>query len=320
MKILLKILSFIYIAAIKSRNLYYDFFPPKPLDFPVISVGGIRAGGSGKTPLADWIIGIIEKSGKTPVLFSRGYGRKCAQTQIVAPRDVCSWEQVGDEPLLLKRHRKNLWLAVDADRRRAEKQLRKFNLKNIVGVMDDGFQHRKFPRNLDIVIISSGDLSDKMLPLGRLREPVKSLKRADLIVSQEKIGNEKYCAVKFRAGEFVNAVSGEKKTYFDEEILCFCGIARPERFLKSVNDLTKKSNKFLFFGDHHIYSNKDYKILNTVSQAVLITTEKDFVRLDAKKMENADKLWYLYYGIEIDDENCAFIENKIFRICGVKNG
>jgi tetraacyldisaccharide 4'-kinase len=315
----LKNLSFIYLIVVKIRNLYYDFFSPKPLSFPVISVGGIRAGGSGKTPLADWIIGKIEESGKTPVLFSRGYGRKSSQTQIVAPKDVCSWEQVGDEPLLLKRHHKNLWLAVDANRRRAEKKLQKFNLKNIVGVMDDGFQHRKFPRNLDIVIISSNDLSDKMLPLGRLREPIKSLKRADVIASQEKIESKKYCALKFYTGEFVNAVSGEKKTSFNEEILCFCGIARPERFLKSVNDLTKKSNKFLFFGDHHQYSNKDYKILNSASQAVLITTEKDFVRLDVKKMENADKLWYLCYGVEINDENCAFIENKIFRICGVKN-
>jgi len=319
MKILLKILSVIYITAIKIRNLYYDFFPPKPFDFPVISVGGIRAGGSGKTPLADWIIGKIEESGKTPVLFSRGYGRKSAQTQIVAPKDVCSWEQVGDEPLMLKRHHKNLWLAVDGNRRRAEKKLQKFNLKNIVGVMDDGFQHRKFPRNLDIVVISCDDLSDKTLPLGRLREPINSLKRADVVVSQEKIENEKYCAIKFCAGEFVNAVSGEKKTNFDEEILCFCGIARPERFLKSVNDLTEKSNKFLFFGDHHKYSNKDYKTTNSASQAVLITTEKDFVRLDVKKMENADKLWYLSYGVEIDDENRAFIENKIFRVCGVKN-
>jgi tetraacyldisaccharide 4'-kinase len=319
MKVLFIFLSFIYGIVVKIRNSYYDLFQPEPLDFPVISVGGIRAGGSGKTPLADWIIGEIEKNGKTPVLFSRGYGRKSAQTQIIAPQDICSWEQVGDEPMLLKKHRKNLWLAIDGNRCRAEKKLRKFNLKNIIGVMDDGFQHRKFPRNLDIVIISPDDFSDKMLPHGRLREPIKSLKRADVVVSQEKIKNEKSCAIKFRAGEFVNAVSGERKTNFEAEILCFCGIARPERFLKSVNDLTEKSNKFIFFGDHHRYPNKDYEILNSAFQAVLITTEKDFVRFDIKKMENADKLWYLCYSADIDDENCAFLKNKIFEVCGVKN-
>ena len=314
----MKILSFIYLVIVKIRNLYYDFFPPENLDFPVISVGGIRAGGSGKTPLADWVIGKIEETGKTPVLFSRGYGRKSAQTEILTPDDECFWEQVGDEPLLLKNHHPNLWLAIDGNRTRAEKKLRSFNLKNIAGIMDDGFQHRKFPRNLDIVIITPDDLNDKMLPLGRLRESAKSLSRADIVVSQEKFENPKNCLVKFCAKEFVNAVSGEKKTNFEEEILCFCGIARPERFLKSVNDLTKKSVKCLFFGDHHQYSKKDYEILNSASQAVLITTEKDFVRLDTKKMENADKLWYLSYRVEVYDENCEFLKNKIFEICGVK--
>jgi tetraacyldisaccharide 4'-kinase len=312
-------LSLIYLIFIEIRNLYYELLPPKNLDFPVISVGGIRAGGSGKTPLADWVIGRIEEIGKTPVLFSRGYGRKSSQTEIIAPDDECSWEQVGDEPLLLKRHHPNLWLVIDGKRKRGEKKLRSFNLKNIVGVMDDGFQHRKFPRNLDIVIISDDDLKDKMLPSGRLREPQKSLNRADVIVAPEKLDGKKNVKAEFCVYKFVNAVSGEKEVIFDSEILCFCGIARPERFLNSVNNLTKKSNDFIFFADHHKYSEDDYKMLNAASQAVFITTEKDFVRLDTKKMEKADKLWYLSYGVEVNGYDCEFLKNKIFEVCGEEN-
>jgi tetraacyldisaccharide 4'-kinase len=314
-----RILSLIYILIITIRNFYYDRFPPKALDFPVISVGGIRAGGSGKTPLTDWVINKITQAGKTPVLFSRGYGRISKRTKIVAPQDESSWEKVGDEPMMLKNHHKNLWLVIDGNRKRGEKKLRCFNLKNIVGIMDDGFQHRKFWRNLDIVIITPEDLADMMLPLGRLREPTKSLERAGVIISQEKIESKKNCVVKFCAKEFVNAVSGEKKERFDEEILCFCGIARPERFLRSVDEITRKSNKHLFFNDHHKYSSNDYKILNSASQAELITTEKDFVRLNTKKLENVHKLWYLSYGVEVDYENNEFLKTKIFEVCGVKN-
>jgi tetraacyldisaccharide 4'-kinase len=302
------------------RSLYYDFFSPKAQSFPVISVGGIRVGGSGKTPLTDFVISKIEEAGFTPVLFSRGYKRKSNRTQIVSPESKTTWEEVGDEALMLKTHHKNLWLAIDAKRKRAEKKLRAFGLKNIVGVMDDGFQHRQFARNLDIVILSPNDLNDKMLPYGRLRESAKSLKRADLIVSQEKIESHKNCLVSFAAGEFINAISGEKKTSFDEEILCFCGIARPQRFVDSVKELTKKDFECLFFPDHHRYCDKDYKKLNSAPQAVLVTTEKDFMRLDTKKTEKMQNLWYLSYGVKVEAENDGLITNKILGVCGEKNG
>ena len=311
-----RLLSLIYLFVINLRNRYYDRFPPKKLDFPVISVGGIRAGGSGKTPLTDWIIERIEETGKTPVLFSRGYKRLSRRTEIVAPDDETCWQAVGDEPAMLKRRHKKLWLAIDANRKRAERKLRAFGLKNIVGVMDDGFQRRDFWRDLDVVILAPSDLTDNVLPSGLLREPVKSLERADITASQKEIKNGKNCIVEFVAEEFVNAKSGEKKLNFDDEILCFCGIARPQRFLDSVNRLTKKENKHLFFPDHHRYCDKDYKTLSSASQAVLVTTEKDFMRLDAKKTEKLQNLWYLSYRARIENESYVFIKNKILEICG----
>ena len=317
--LLLKAISKIYSLAVTLKNLRYDKHPPKPLNFPVISVGGIRAGGSGKTPLADWVIAKTVEAGKTPVLFSRGYKRLSKQTEIVPPCCETSWQAVGDEPLMLKSHHKTLWLAIDPNRRRAEKKLRAFGLTNIVGIMDDGFQHRKFPRNLDIVIITENDLTDEMLPSGRLREPKTSLHRADVIVSTQKIANPKCCVVKFTSREFVNVVSGERRTSFDGDILCFCGIARPERFFQSVEKLTGKECAKLVFPDHHRYTDKDYKKLNSAPQAVFVTTEKDFVRLDTKKTEITKNLWYIPYVMEVESESDKFLNNKILDVCGVKD-
>jgi len=312
--LLLNPLSKIYLFIINLINYRFDKFPPKPLDFPVISIGGIRAGGSGKTPFADLIIGKVSEMGKTPVLFSRGYKRISKQTEIVPPDCETNWQAVGDEPLMLKKHHKNLWLAIDPNRRRAERKLRSFGLKNIVGIMDDGFQHRKFPRDLDIVILTETDLTDKVLPSGRLREPIKSLERADIIVSAQKTDSPKNCVIEFVAEEFANAVSGEKKTEFDGDILCFCGIARPQRFIDSVKKLTGKDCKTMIFSDHHKYNNADYNALNSASQAVFITTEKDFMRIDTEKSEFLQKLWYIPYRIRVNPEDNNFLSNKISEL------
>jgi len=337
MKIFLWILSQIYLFVINLRNSKYDRYSPQDFGFPVISVGGIRAGGSGKTPICDKIIQEIEDLGKIPVLFSMGYKRKSRKTEIIPPEQKTSWGIVGDEPLMLKTRRKSLWLAIDVDRNRAAKKLLERNdidKKNIVGIMDDGFQHRKFRRNLDIVVLSPNDLQDKMLPLGRLREPIKSLERANIIVSQTPIPvgadprvcpmsacptkNTKNLVVEFVANEFINVVSGEKKLNFDEEILCFCGIARPERFVASIEKLTGKAPKHVFFSDHHKFRDKDYALLNSASQEVLVTTQKDFMRLDEEKTEKLQNLWYLSYSVVMDDENDSFLKKKIKEVVGVK--
>jgi tetraacyldisaccharide 4'-kinase len=319
--ILLKLLSKIYLFVINIINFYYDKFPPKSLGFPVICVGGIRAGGSGKTPLTDWVIGKITEAGKTPVLFSRGYKRISKKTEVIPSYCETTWETVGDEPMMLKNHRKNLWLAIDKNRHKAAKKLcKEFSLakSNIVGIMDDGFQHRKFPRNLDIVILTETDLTDDILPFGRLREPVKSLERADVIVTTQKIDNPKNCVVKFVSDGFVNVLSKFKQTKFDGDIFAFCGIARPERFFKNVESITKKPCKKLSFPDHYRYKNKDYKMLNSATEATFVTTEKDFVRFDTKKTVFDEKLWSLSYRISIEAENEEFLSRKILEICRSK--
>ncbi|MCL2846021.1 MAG: tetraacyldisaccharide 4'-kinase [Chitinivibrionia bacterium] len=319
MKLFLWILSQIYLFVINLRNSKYDRYSPQDFGFPVISVGGIRAGGSGKTPICDKIIQEIEELGKIPVLFSRGYKRKSRKTEIISPDEKTSWEIVGDEPLMLKTRQKSLWLAIDADRNRTAKKLLErsdIDKKNIVGIMDDGFQCRSFKRNLDIVVITPNDLQDKMLPLGRLREPVKSLERADIIVSQTPIPTPKNLVVEFVANEFVNVVSGEKKTNFDEDFLCFCGIARPERFVASIKKLTGKEPKYVFFPDHHKFCDKDYAMLNSAPQAALATTQKDFMRLDEEKTEKLQNLWYLSYNVVMDIVNSNFLKDKIKEVVG----
>jgi len=193
--------------------------------------------------------------------------------------------------------------------------------------MDDGFQRRDFKRDLDIVVLSPNDLQDKVLPLGRLREPTKSLERADITVSQTPIpvgADPRVCPIKkaenivveFTTNEFINVVSGEKKTNFNEDLLCFCGIARPERFVASVEKLTKKVSKHIFFPDHHKFRNKDYALLNSAPQATLITTQKDFMRLNEEKTEKLQNLWYLSYSVVMDAENERYFRGKIKEVVG----
>lgn len=310
------LLSFFYEQIIRIRNNIFDHNSPQKLPFPVISIGGISAGGTGKTPLTASIIEFCISQGKTPILFSRGYGRKSKQTIIAPPSQTdISWENVGDEPAMLRKRYPSLWLAIDGNRMRAANFLLTNLPKNPVGIMDDGFQHRKMPRNLDIVTLPASVGSDSIIPSGLLREPLRSLKRADIIVftgepDKSTISTLAKLGISIPFGisctisdSIINISSYERKKYINEEVTLISGIARPERFRITAEPFFKSIKKHVIFPDHHIYSAADRALLLGEQKSVFCTTEKDAIRLTTNNSAEMKNVWYIPIRQRFEDTN-----------------
>src|SRR5512144_2287876 len=183
-------------GAVRLRNRMDDssLLPQKRLRQPVISIGNLTAGGSGKTPLAIHLGQTIHRLGGTPVLLSRGYGREQRSDIVLAPGNdlndlSVSSEQLGDEPTLVRRRVTELWLGISANRYRVALAVSR-RCADPVFILDDGYQHRKLARDLDMVVIDCTQplAENHILPRGTLREPWENLGRADMIVILGPVG------------------------------------------------------------------------------------------------------------------------------------
>ncbi len=306
----------IYAVITAIRNMYYTVFPPKKLPFPVISIGGISAGGTGKTPLTATVIEHIIHQGYTPVLFSRGYGRISNKCSIIpADESLPTWKEVGDEPAMLRNRYPQLWLAINGKRMIAAKELLKIVPEKCVAIMDDGFQHRQMPRDIDIVTIPESVHKDYLIPRGLLRESLSSLKRADIItvMGDLKSEDEKILSpflnnrstiglVITEGGTFFNPSQNEETEFLTKPVTLFSGIARPERFHKMITDRGCSVKNVHSFSDHHIYSEQDSNLLSVHSNELLCTTEKDWIRLQGNNWVNCENLWYFTIEQRFSDE------------------
>src|SRR6266550_962906 len=184
-------LSGFYGAGIALRNKLFDrgALSTMRLDRPVISVGNLSTGGSGKTPFVITIGELLKERGIPFDVLSRGYGRKTGGVRIVDPTGYAS--EFGDEPLLIAR---KLGVPVIVGERRYEAgRVAEQEFQTQLHLLDDGFQHRSLARDFDIVLMASGDFKDRLLPSGRLREPLSSLERADAIVLPQDLAVEHSC-------------------------------------------------------------------------------------------------------------------------------
>jgi tetraacyldisaccharide 4'-kinase len=293
---------------------------------PVISIGGISAGGTGKTPLVSLIAAYIEQKGYTPILLSRGYGRKTKKVRIISPDEDTNWHSVGDEPLMLKKRHRGLWLCIGANRRKAAMKLLKRNPLRPVFIMDDGFQHIRLHRNLDIVTLPENIFSDHLIPAGRMREPLESLSRADIIcIFGDKTEKTAQKLKKSFTGKTVLRLTSEatgwidirqaaKQKYLSETMSLFSGIARPHRFLKSAKNKCTNITEHRIFPDHHPFGRKDYILLNSLENSHVGTTEKDFIRLNIKKLDKRKKFWYLTTEVINKTDNNTSLYEKIDKI------
>ena len=332
----LRFLSLLYLTGYLIRKSFYclGLIKPKKLSAKVISVGNITAGGSGKTPFVLYLAKKLMEKKVNFAILTRGYKRLSKDTieleKIDSP-DI-RWEQVGDEPYLLSNHLLEIPIIVDKDRFHSGK-IAQDKYKADFLLLDDGFQHWRLKRDLDIVMIDSSiDLEkEKLLPAGRLREPLSSLKRANLFVLTRVDQSERRDKVikllqKYNPQapivESILEVTSVANWKDKSEIglsqlkgkkgLAFCGIGNPYSFERTLKSSGLEILNAFFFLDHYIYTRKDLLLLQAEAKksgaSYLITTEKDSIRLpdtgeltipllvikvELKIISGEEKLWEL---------------------------
>jgi tetraacyldisaccharide 4'-kinase len=277
-------LSALFASGAAFRNTLYDrhFLKSHRLSRPVLSVGNISVGGSGKTPFVIALGTLLKQQGIAFDVLSRGYGRQSNDILVVDPN---GWpDQFGDEPLLMAR-RLGVPVIVGADRYQAgllaEKQFPEVKLH----LLDDGFQHRRLHRDFDIVLLTSSDLQDTLLPMGRLREPIVSLQRADALVNAPEGlagGTKHHQQQRWHTTRRLLNVPAQG-VFPQPRALAFCGLGRPQQFFTSLKDSGANVIETATFYDHHRYRQVDIDLLlslrNRSGAEVFITTEKDEINL-----------------------------------------
>lgn len=324
-RIILLPISFIYTLVILIRNLFFDIglFKIRNLDLPIISIGNITVGGTGKTPIVEYLLKYLLTKNIKVAVVSRGYKRESRGLIIVSDGKIVNPDPYvcGDEPLQIARKFPQAIVLVSENKYKAAKLAKDtFNVDLVI--LDDGFQHRKLSRNLDVVILNASKsfLDRLLLPSGFAREPIHSLNRADFILfSNGDIDKKviKNFEDKLHA-KFTYKVTGLKNV-FENNILhleelkskrcyAFCGIGKPESFYQTLKETGIFIQKFKTFRDHHFYNEAD--INNIISESkenksdIIITTEKDAIKLS--KFRNKFKDIALYYLII----EVKFIENE----------
>ena len=288
-----------------------------------ISVGNLSLGGTGKTPLVINIAKESIKRGYRTCILTRGYKGKSGDSLIVSKGQgpIVPWQSCGDEAYLMARRTKGVWIVKDSNRYRGgliagEKD---------IYILDDGFQHWRLYRDIDIVVIDASDTSykDRLLPLGRLREPFEEIQRADIIIvnrSENKLPHLEDIIRRFNkeASIFYSFISPESLIGIDgvvEELsflkgkraLLFSGIGNPKQFRDSFYLLNTNVIGTLEFRDHFVYDDKDIeKIINLASKKkadIIITTEKDIIKLHQYTDLFKEKALYaLRINLEIMDK------------------
>lgn len=275
-------LSALYGVAVRIRNDLYNrgVLKTHKLRGPVVSIGNLTVGGSGKTPFLITLGELLKQHGVNFDVLSRGYGRATKGVTLV---DVSgSPRQFGDEPLLIAR-KLGVPVIVGEDRFAAG-QFAEQQFGPQLHLLDDGFQHRRLARDFNIVMISPDDARDSLLPVGRLREPLSALARAQAVV----LTNDASCEGLFLAPYLVWRVRREVVVPAELHGPCFafCGIARPENFFAQLRAAGVTLAGTRSFRDHHVYTDDDVRRLlelrNRHRAAAFVTTEKDAINLQSR--------------------------------------
>jgi len=277
----MNLLGSIYGAGVRARNALYDrgTFVQHRLRKPVVSVGNLSVGGSGKTPFVLLLGELLKGRGFVFDILSRGYGRKTEGVRLVDPGGSSS--EFGDEPLLLAR-RLGVPVVVGEDRAQAGR-LAELRFPSQLHLLDDGFQHRALWRAFDIVLVTPEDARDGLLPAGRLREPLASLSRADAVVLTSGASAEQFHV---SSGLVWRARRGIAPRNVPSRPVAFCGIARPRNFFLQLRAAGIEAAAEAVYRDHHAYSEKDIADLLRLREQSegngFVTTEKDAVNLGGR--------------------------------------
>ena len=327
-------LTWLYGTIAEQRRRWYERHPNirRGLSRPVISVGSLTVGGSGKTPIAAYVVSVLVSMGERPALLSRGYRRSSPVDGVVVVRDFngvrSDLAHSGDEPLMMARSLQGASVLVSEDRYLAGR-LAETKLGTTVHVLDDGFQHFSLERTLDLVVFGEGDTEDlQTLPSGRLRESFTALRRADALV----IEGSDLMAVRRLADsldvETSFSFSRELQSPLDAEtqlnislesstrILAVAGIAKPHSFFKALVQSGYKVVDTLAFNDHHPFSRSDLvkikRRLRGCGADYVVTTEKDLIRFLPHVPFDIPLAWVpLSVTVEPSEEFCLWLEARL---------
>ena len=319
-------ISLLYSIGIWIRNLFFDWgiLRSETYPIPVISIGNLSVGGTGKTPHTEYIIRLLKDKYRIAVL-SRGYKRKTSGFILATSNSSC--REIGDEPFQMKNKFPDILIAVDANRRRGIQTLLSLpqEKKPEIILLDDAYQHRYVHPSLSIVLSDFHRLFylDKLLPVGRFRESAKNINRADIIIITKCDKDIKPIDfriiennIKLKAHQslyFTSIAYGEIAPLFpttvkslnidkekNDEVLLISGIANPTPFIQEAKRNFPKV-KSVLFADHHTFSKADFKKLNTIfekmnsSNKIILVTEKDAARLMNNPLVPESWKKYLYY-------------------------
>lgn len=343
-------LSWLYGIGVCLRNQFYDFKFLKSTEFdvPVISIGNITVGGTGKTPHVEYLVDLLHGKFEVATL-SRGYKRKTAGFLYVETNSTV--QEVGDEPLQIKNRFPEITVSVCENRvAGVEKLLDAKNEKTPdVILLDDAFQHRRITPGINILLIDYNRQikEDKLLPVGRLREGVSQMRRANIIVFtkcpdevtpimrrilQKDVGLKPYQQLFFTALDYqkikpVFKAKDVSETFYSQKsfaTLIVTGIAAPQVFHNYLKQFSKKS-EIMSFPDHHYYSDSDlgnimqkFEALGP-GQKIIVTTEKDTVRLREREGLSDDfknALYYVPVRVKFLDEEVKEFNKKILNYVG----
>ena len=304
----LAILSVLYSGVIGLRNHLYSIglLNIKKIGCKVISVGNITVGGTGKTPMVIMLAQLLKEKGYKTVILSRGYGgkRKQAINVVSDGKNIFMGPAMaGDEPLLIAQSLDGVPVITGAKRYLTGTYAVEHFGADVV-ILDDAFQHRALHRDVDVVLLDRnrpfGNRS--LLPAGTLREPLKALKRSDIVVltgiEESPMASSQRFLVERHTGHvpifdgyrkpknIIKAYTGHKYPLdylYGKKVCAFAGIAEPEYFEKIITALSGQGAVFLPFPDHHVYATEDIERINDISQGcsaqIILTTEKDAIKL-----------------------------------------
>ncbi len=349
MRWLLLPLSWIYDAVTSVRNFMYDhgILSSTGYDMPVICVGNLAVGGTGKTPFIEYIVRLLQTEGLNVAVLSRGYKRKSHGYVLADEHSTAS--DIGDEPYQIKSKFPDVTVAVDADRREGISRLMtdaktsgmtdaKTRDVDVI-LLDDAFQHRRVQAGLNILLTDNNRLfsHDRLLPCGRLRENAKGSRRADIVIATKvkadvdvddaltertriDLGLEDRQSLFFSGIKYGNPYHAQRQIELnrltDYNILLIAGIANPEPLTTFLSKYAEYD--YIQYADHHDFTSHDYAYINEAYQRIpadkpriILTTEKDMARMDEGQMLMYDSVYALPIEVEILNNGQTMLNNKI---------
>lgn len=328
-------LSLLFSAVVRVRNFLYEkgILRTEQPPLPIISVGNLTVGGTGKTPFVLWLARLLHTRHRRVAILSRGYkGQNTGVTTVgMDGRVQATPEEVGDEAVMLARTFSGVVLA-GRDRVRAARLAQETSGAE-VSILDDGFQYRRLGRSLDILLLDAQQKETWMLPAGPFREPSTAIRRADLVVvtKGETVQEQQDYAAALHIREkplffanprptaLIHSTHGEWQelplfSLAYKKVVTVSGVAAPDLFHRFVREADAEIRDMMVFPDHHVYTERDWQTIISASRACdfVVTTEKDLVKLEKFPFATG-KLVALRIDMEVNEveQFLAFIESQL---------